>query len=85
MAKETVSATKNGGKGYAAKLQELFDAANQILSEAAAQGVFFELYAETFPGGDVATYSTLDDAPDRSASADHVSFIEIELSEAGEE
>ena len=66
------------GKGYTAKLKTLLDPVNQLLTEASKSGVFFELYMDTFPGGDAATYSCPRDRSEgEAASAECVSFIEI--------
>ncbi len=74
----TITAKEADGKGYAAKLQGLIDPVNGLLTAAAKDGVGFELYLRTFPGGGAATYHKPSDPTEgESASAECVSIIEI--------
>ena len=71
MADSILSRNRGRGKGFTEKLQKMLDPVNELLMDAAKDGVGFELYLTTFPGGDSATYHG------ESASAECVSLIEI--------
>lgn len=78
MADSILSRNRGRGKGFTEKLQSVLDPVNQLLTDAAREGLGFELYMRTFPRGDAATYHIPRDRSEgESASAGCVSLIEI--------